>query len=165
KIERKLEQAVTSLEERSRTEGLIRQQHKEVINLIEKEPANIPLKKIQLPVAGTKLDPVYEKLSALPGFRTFYRLNNDGEFGDETASRVFKKTYRRIYRDLAAIVELFPLARGGTGLRETGVCEVIPDVLYFVSTGLDCYFVEVKLTSIGTDYEKLLREALLMTPA
>ncbi len=161
KIERKLEQAVASMEERSRAEALIHKQHGEVVRLIEEEVLQSSALELQPAPPGFNELPVYDRLASVPGFQHFFRLNLEGVFAGNTAVQQFKKTFRRVYKDLPQIIELFPYAPGGMGMRSTGVYEVIRNSLYFVSTGPECYFVSVKPESTDVDYETILKEVLI----
>ncbi len=161
KVERRLERAVTTMEERGKAEAVMQQQHSEIVALIEDRsgdagPSDAAIVSDRPAGAG-----VLDKLSALPRFRRCYRLNVDGVFIGATTARAFKKAFRRVNKSLHEIIELFPFLPGGMGLRQTGVCEIIRDRLYFVSTGVECLFVEVEPGDGGFDYEAGLREVLI----
>ena len=161
KVERKLEHAVETLEEQSRIEAAIQQQHGEVLALIEKE---VPVEKRgSVAHKPSKSVPysMYDRLNSVVGLQRLYRLGVDGAFVSNSASEQFRKIFAPVFKDLQQVVDIFPLIPGEKGVRQKGVCEIEHDRLYFVSTGSESYFVAVQPTDAKINYETTLKQFLV----
>ena len=157
KVERKLEHAVETLEEQSRIEAAIQQQHGEVLALIEK---GAPVEKHGLvehiPHESAPYS-MYDRLTSVVGLQCLYRLGADGAFVSNNESKQFRKTFAPVFKDLQQVIDIFPLMPGEKGVRQKGVCEIEHDRLYFMSAGSECYFVAVQPTDEKIDYETTLK--------
>lgn len=155
KVERKLEHAVETLEEQSRIEAAIQQQHGEVLVLIEKE-ASVAYKPHE-----SAPHSMYDRLTSVVGLQRLYHLGADGAFVSNNESQQFRKTFAPVFKNLQQVIDIFPLILGEKGVRQKGVCEIEHDRLYFVSAGSECYFVAVQPTNEKIDYETALRQFLV----
>lgn len=157
KLERKLEHAVETLEEQSRIEAAIQQQHGEVLALIEK---GAPVEKFGLvehKPHESAPHSMYDRLTSVVGLQCLYRLGADGAFVSNNESKQFRKTFAPVFKDLQQVIDIFPLMPGEKGVRQKGVCEIEHDRLYFMSAGSECYFVAVQPTDEKIDYETTLK--------
>ncbi len=157
KVERRLEHAVESLEEQRRIEAAIKQQHGDVLAIIEKvEPVENggPASRTHPESAP---HPASDQLASVAGFQCLYHLRTDGTFVSSNASKRFRKTFAAVFKNLRQVVDIFPLIPGEKGVRQKGVCEIEADRLYFVSAGSECYFVAVQATEKKINYERALR--------
>jgi hypothetical protein len=124
-----------------------------LVPVMEPEPEAAP--PVDVPPAEDRRDfyeQIPEGLMNLPGVRQVFRLTNDGEFVDTVAQAQFKKGYKKIFKNLADLMELYSREGGGIK-RKVGVYEVQPDRLYFASSGIECYFIVVDDPSIDFNYE------------
>jgi hypothetical protein len=168
KIERGLNQAVTSPEEQSRAESTLVRQHKEIIGIIEKKamataesPATLLLTEVAPDVAEARsVGSVYERLEALPGVKRVYRTDNEGQFAGVRTSEHFRKAFGPIFKSLPELINLFARVPGVGFTRQQGVYEVTRDRLYLVSEGLECFFVVVDPVCEITDYEAAIRKVI-----
>lgn len=157
KVERKLEHAVETLEEQSRIEAAIQQQHGEVLALIEK---GAPVEKcglVEHKPHESAPHSTYDRLTSVVGLQCLYRLGADGAFVSNNESKQFRKTFAPVFKDLQQVIDIFPLMPGERGVRQKGVCEIEHDRLYFVSAGSECYFVAVQPTDEKIDHETTLK--------
>ncbi len=161
KVEKKLNHPVESLEEQSRTETLIQQQHSDVLAIIQKDSAVENLRLAENPEPENKNLTVYDRLTSIPGFQHLYRLSSDGAFIGQNMSDQFKKTFTAVFKHLREVIDIFALLPGSEVVRQKGVYEVERNRLYFVSTGSECYFVTIQPTGEQIDYEAALQKALL----
>ncbi len=160
KVERRLEHAVESTEEQVHTEAAMKQQHSEILSLIQGSSADHSgLSGHRVPERAT--GSTYERLTCVPGFQHVYYLDAGGSFTSKNASQQFKKAFGSVFKTLAQMIDVFPLLPGGFGEREKGVYEVKRDSLYFVSAGVECYFIEVCPTGERVDYETVLKHFLI----
>ena len=178
KIERELDRPVESEEQQAKVQRTIVRQHAEVISLIEKRVASKKAS-LKLPDKLPKHDPrivpdkqpateqptgreaVYrnipEQLMNLPGVSQIFRLTNDGDFVDDGTESKFRKKYRKIFKNLADLMELYGREQGGVK-RMVGVYEVQPEKLYFASSGVECYFIVIEDASLELNYEIAIRD-------
>lgn len=161
KVEKRLKHPVESLEEQSRAESIIQQQHAEVIAIIQKKSVAKNLRLFDSHDSEGINAPVYDRLASVPGFQHIYQLSADGTFIGENTSRQFRKAFAPVFKHLREVIEIFALLPGGEKVRQKGVYEVERDRLYFVSVGNECYFVTVQPTGKEINYEVALQKALL----
>jgi hypothetical protein len=161
KIEQRLDRPVESLAEQSHAEALIRQQHSEVMAIIQKDPSAKKRRVFDYCELEVENAPLHKRLSTIPGFQHIYRLNPDGSFLNEKVARQFKKAFSSIFKQLQQIMELFPLIPGGLMERQRGVYEVLRDRLYFISAGSECYFVTVRQSIKEVNFEAVIQKLLL----
>jgi len=159
KIEKKLLRPVESIEEQDRMEGIIKEQHKEVVSII-KESSYFPgfgdNESCKLPTEVS----IKNKLSAIPGVQRVFCLNKDGEFVGSNSSGQFKKIYSTIFKSLPEIMEVFKIVPGGERKREKGVYEIERNSLYFASVGDEYFLVTVQSKGNDINYEKNIREII-----
>ena len=163
KVERKLEHAVESFDERAYTENTIQQQHNEVLALIEKNDVKPNEGSVLSEPSKRAPQSVYDRLISIPGFRHVYRLNVDGIFTSKNTAKQFKKAFAAVFKNLQQVIQVFPLMPGTETMRQKGVCEVERNSLYFVSNGSECYFVAVNPPGKDIDYEAVLKQVLLIS--
>jgi len=161
KVERKLEHAVETLEEQSRIEAAIQQQHGEVLALIEKEAPVEKRGSVAYKPHESAPHSMYDLLNSVVDLQRLYRLGVDGAFVSNSASEQFRKIFAPVFKDLQQVIDIFPLIPGEKGVRQKGVCEIEHDRLYFVSAGSECYFVSVQPTDEKINYETALRQFLV----
>ena len=87
-------------------------------------------------------------------------VDADGNFVGRATERQFKKTYSKIFKNLAELMTVFVRLPGEDRGRESGVYEVERDRLYFVSDSDLCYFITVERCDEKTDFESALKELL-----
>lgn len=180
KVERALEQPITSIEEQDMAENTIRRQHAEIVNIIKRgsvipqerpvpadeptilqEAATMPDQtaehepKDELPTTST-----FDRLMAIPGTQRIYRLDNEGNFVNDRGSSEFKKAFAMIFKNLRELMRLFDRMPGVGITRQKGVYEVEQDRLYFVSVGLECYFIVVYRVDNETNYERAIKAVI-----
>ncbi len=168
KIEKELENPVSSLEDKTRIETLLTRQHVQALEVVNGDdfphsptPADgssgtaqiTTVKRIQ----EDKLT-LADRLRDIDGVIYVIRLDNDGEFVSSTLSEKFKSQFSVITKNLHEILDIFIKMPGGT--REQGVYEVERNRLYLVSAGKECYFVLTRFDDVPTDYESVLQKVL-----
>jgi len=157
KIERNLERQINSVEEQDRAEIIIKRQHAEIIGIIKKGSMMAPT----APAVESREEPlpqsVYERMCAIPGVQRVYQLDNEGNFVNNNGSDEFKQAFAAIYKNLQDLMGLFDRMPGVGITRRKGVYEVERDRLYFVSVGLECYFVLVARVDHDIDYERAIK--------
>lgn len=181
KIERALERPISSLEEQDLAENTIRRQHAEIVGIIKRgsmipaQPSPVQAEEpTVIQEAATMPDPevddepkdelptmsVYDRLMAIPGTQRIYRLDNEGNFVNDNGSSEFKRAFAMIFKNLQDLMSLFERMPGVGITRQKGVYEVDRDRLYFVSVGLECYFIVVYRVDNDTDYEKAIKAVI-----
>ncbi|MFQ5499952.1 MAG: hypothetical protein ACE5FH_09790 [Candidatus Zixiibacteriota bacterium] len=176
KVEQKLPGPVQSPDDQSRIEALIRRQHSEVTKVIESgaqtwsadqpdskpDPSPAATDSSAQPVllSPSKLLPIWERLDNVPGVQRVYRLDAEGNFRGTQSVRQFKKTYPKIFKNLSAILDLFPMCTGPLGGRKRGVYEVEPRRLYLLSCGTECFFVALAPDNSVASYEAEFKSLL-----
>ena len=170
KVEKKLEQPITSLDEQTRVEGFIKNQHGVVLNTIQEEAGTRP--PAREPEPSSTDEPVvdesnlseYERLARIPGVQKVFHLDAEGNFIGVNGSHQFQRSFGSIFKNLKDVMDIFvQLPPGDT--REKGVYEVERDGLYFVSTGADCYFLAIRRTDGETVYEKAIKAVIDESPS
>lgn len=188
KVEIKLKRVLASDDEARRAEAVLTRQHGEVEAIIQQQarvaaeclndlassqpidlPENmnapesvdapqpdVPEKAAAPPVAPNMM----ERLKAVEEVRHIYHLDNNGEFFSENARAQFRNSFKKVYRNLSDLLDVFPEVGDGF-LREQGVVEVERNRLYFLSTGDECFFVTVERGFSEVDFEKLLKELIV----
>ncbi len=174
KIERQLDQPISSIEEKNRMEISIRKQHTEVIKIIQASKQQVPVvpdppkpepeieSAPEPPVAETP--PMHltisERLESLPGRPRVFYLDNKGNFNGADISKEFKKNFSFVLKNLAELINIFAEVPGVGLSRERGVYEVERNVLYLVSSGTEMYFVYIKRPNVSVNYEREIKAAL-----
>lgn len=161
KVEKKLNRTVESIEEQSRTEALIQQQHSDVLAIIQRDSTVENLRLVEDTEPENNNLTMYDRLTSIPGFQHLYRLSSDGAFIGQNTSDQFKKTFTAVFKHLREVIDIFALLPGSEVVRQKGVYEVERNRLYFVSAGNECFFVTVQPTGEQIDYEVVLQKALL----
>lgn len=180
KIEREMIKAIESIEEQQHTEIVIRRQHEEISDIIRSPQFNISLEpkpdaeevqemaraeypQRELAVRPERIDQTayaYERLMNSPNVQYVFRLDNDGNFVGHKDAKSFKKKFGALMKNLAELMNLFAMLPGTGGQRESGVCEIEMDRLYFASVGTECYFVLVERNDGDTDFETMIKRAI-----
>lgn len=159
KIEKKLLRPVESIEEQNRMEGIIKEQHKEVVAIIKENSYFPNFDDNQNYKSPTEIS-IKDKLSAIPGVQRVFCLNKEGEFVGSNSSVQFKKIYSAIFKSLPEIMEVFKIIPGGERKREKGVYEIERNRLYFASIGDKYFMVTVHPTGTDINYEKNIKEII-----
>lgn len=173
KVEKKLNKGIDTLEEQSHMEEVIKQQHSEIVAIINekretKQEKVVREEKIQvtdtakfrIPTEPTLAD----KLTSIPGVEKVYHLDRAGRFVTPEDVDYFKSAYPSLYRGLEELIELFMLLPGAEMKRERGVYELERDSLYFVSAGKDFFFIKATRIDHKTDFEKAIKEMISPDP-
>jgi len=160
KIERNLDQPVTTVEEKNLVEAQIRRQHAEVLAIIDHGPeafvAAMPVATPEKPAPAT----VEERLLRIPGRHRLFRLDNEGNFVDADLSTEFKRNFAAVFKSLRELIEIFIQVPGAGLTRESGVYEIERNALYLLSTGTEMYVFHIEHPDYLIDYEKALSAAL-----
>lgn len=174
KIERSLDNAIASIEEKNRMEDTIRKQHMEILTIIRnndnvvRQPKPTPTPKPKPVVSDEKpypeIDPslsISERLNGLPGRHRIYRLDNEGTFTDASVSKEFAKAFKPVFKNLHELISVFGEVPGIGFTRETGVYEVERNGLYLVSTGSEMFIVCIERPAQRVHYEQAIRDLLV----
>lgn len=188
KVEMKLKRALASDEEARRAEVVLARQHGEVETIIRQQTRNaaerlddmqssqpIDLQENTNPPQSTKPDSseaatsppaqeeiptMMDRLRAIDEVRHIYHLDNNGEFFSENARAQFRSNFKKVYRNLSDLLDVFPELEGGFR-REQGVVEIERDRLYFLSTGEECFFVTVERGFFEVNFEQVLKDLII----
>lgn len=167
KVEKKLEKAIETIEEQSRMEEVIKQQHTDILEIIRENQKKAPPKYEHSTTQKFRIaqeQSLAEKLGGIPGVERVYQLGRDGEFQNPDEATVFKEAYPNLFKGLCELLELFMLLPGAEMKREQGVYEVERDGLYFVSSGKEYFFVKATRIDHSTDFEKAIKETISPDP-
>ncbi|MDF1544108.1 MAG: hypothetical protein P1R58_03280 [bacterium] len=170
KLEKKLPDPVTCLDEQEKVDLYIKKQHAVILDTIQGSPAaavdqeNAPSGSAvvdQAPsspsVAESNLT-LDEKIMAVPGTQEIYRLDMMGNFLEPGFDQKFRNSFASVYKNLREMLDIFPI--DAFGKREKGVYEVDRDRLYLISLGEECYFATVRRNDGETRYEKAYKAAI-----
>lgn len=162
KIERTLDNPVTTPEEQLRIEMSIKRQHTEIIAIIEGSSYNIPPTEDGAPTPTEADSPatLCDRITALPGVQRVFQVDNEGKFVGDPGSEQFRKMFSVVFKNLQELLELFDRVPGVGVTRARGVYEVERDRLYLASGGRECFFVLVRRVDVTTNYEKALKEII-----
>lgn len=103
---------------------------------------------------------ILERFSSIPGIEHIYQLNNDGKFKSNTAQKQFRKEFKKTFKIIIELLEIFPILDQGTFYRESGIYVVEQDRLYFVSNGKECFFISIIPDGTLVHYEDAIKEAV-----
>lgn len=182
KIEKHLDNGVNSLEEQRRVERTMQGQHGEVVAIIKENPPPDPVDPPPVTPVATVMEPelatagaaesppksveeLVERLRGLPGVEYVYPIDTDGNFIGAHTELHFKRSFSAIFKSLLDILDVFPYLPGQMVQRERGVYEVERNELYFISMGVECYFVTVRGAMIDVDYETVFKNLVDSLPA
>lgn len=154
KVEKKLERPVQSPEEQAKIEDMMKKQHSEILSIIKETSL------FSLDTRIGKPRTLRDRLAAIPGVESIYRLDNDGSFTGKRRSEQFRRVFSAIHKSINELVDIFALIPGVTMTREKGVYEVERDRLYLVSSGEKCYFVTVRRANHKIAYEKAIKKVV-----
>lgn len=162
KVEKKLDRTVQSLEEQQLVEGMLNHQHSEVLAILKRQQGHASAGRETAQEAPVKPASIVERLRAIPGSEHIFRLDNKGNFIGRATKTQFRKSFKAVFKNLPALMEVFAELAGDfpQPRRQSGVCEVERDRLYFASTGSECIFITVRRVDRDTDYEKAIKEAI-----
>lgn len=158
KIQQDLTEPVGTLEEKIKVEDLLRKQHMEVLRIINDKKSSLSQTEQKKPILDNKSMTLDERLARIDGVYKIYRIDNDGNFESETISEKFKKIFSKVFKSMTEILEIFSVLPDGK--REQGVVEIERNRLYFVSNGLECFFLLTRRTSSKLSLEERIRAAL-----
>jgi len=163
KVERTLDQPISSIEEKNQMEFAIRKQHAEVLAIIESDKP-VGEAAPEKPAEPSKELTTRERIEQVPGVSLLYRLDNEGNFIDANISEEFKRTFSSVFKNMTELISIFSQVPGVGISREEGVYEIERDSLYLISTGLEMYFFNIESPDSEIDYEKALGKALRPDP-
>ena len=162
KVQRELENQITTLELQASTEEIIKRQHAEVISILKSDSNDDPLGfKDKIKTEEKTLD-CGDALKAISGVHSVYRLDNEGRFKGSNTSEHFKEKFSPLFQDIHALLDIFSLVPGIGITREKGIYEIEASRLYLVSVGLECFFVVISSQAGQHDYEQEIRKAVLI---
>ncbi|MBI5267301.1 MAG: hypothetical protein HY851_08725 [candidate division Zixibacteria bacterium] len=162
KIERSLNRPVESFDEQRTIESGMARQHQDVVDIIQAASVEATMNLTARFAPEVKPEPltgVAGKISAIPGVRKLYRLDNEGNFIGADLGEQFKTQFSFVFKNLREILGIFA-ELGGEGVRERGVHEIEQDRLYFVSMGTECYIVLVEADPSVPGYGAAIGEAM-----
>ncbi|UCD95000.1 MAG: hypothetical protein JSU69_02820 [Candidatus Zixiibacteriota bacterium] len=158
KIQQDLAAPISSLEEMSKVETMLRKQHLEVMDIVSRRDFSKDLTVKEKPRIKARSLSLAKRLASISGVENVFHVNNDGRFESSGVSEEFKKRYAPIFKSLYEVLDIFSQLPGGK--REKGVCEIEPNRLYLASTGLECYFLLTRRVIRDTDMESEIQAAL-----
>jgi hypothetical protein len=164
KVERGLENAISSLEEQRKVESTLIRQHAEVLAIIQKDSPDPSASKQAGEEAVEVEPPVLDRIKAVPGVQSVIEMENDGAFTSPELTIELQKQFGFIFKNLRELMELFERVPGGGMNRRQGVYEIERDRLYFMSSGSECYFVVVRRVNVTTQYEQELKAIVHTDP-
>ncbi len=160
KIEKKLDRPIKSVEEQSEIERMIKRQHADVVSIIEENAAGKPAMIQVLKESHSDYLTLADRIKAIPGVKTIFDLDNEGNFLRHENAEQFRKAYSAVFKGLKELIEIFGMIPGVTMTREKGVYEVEKDRLYLVSCGDEVCVVTVKRVDETIVYEQAIKKAL-----
>jgi hypothetical protein len=158
KIQQELPAPVSSIEEKTRIEDLLRKQHIEVLQIIRSQDFSLDSLSSQKRPLHEKKATLSEKLTAVEGVERIIRIDAHTEQALESLPEPFRKRYSAVIKNLAEVVNIFSQLPGGK--REKGLVEIEPDRLYVLSSGLEFYFLLVRPDQSGTPIEQRINAVL-----
>ncbi len=158
KVERELDRAVSSFEDKVRIEDMLRRQHSEVLKIINDKKLKLDFVNQEESPKPLPIPTSFEKISRIKNVFKIYELDNRGLFKSETLSEEFKNKYSVIFKGLYDILNIFAQHPGGE--REKGVYEIQKNRLYFVSGGREFFFVLINPSNDNINYESEIKTAL-----
>jgi len=139
KIQQDLSAPISTFEEKMKVEGLLRKQHMEVLEIIRSKNFTAERAPEAKPQEEARPRTLLDKLSKLNGVERVFKLDYEGRFENQGIPEEFQQKFSEVFSSLFEIINIFGELPGGK--RERGVYEIERHRLYFVSTGLECYFV------------------------
>ncbi|MDZ4723401.1 MAG: hypothetical protein SGI97_05810 [candidate division Zixibacteria bacterium] len=161
KVERSIDQPISTFEEQQEAETSLKKQHSAVISIIQ-NGSFLPTKTnvSSLSARAPKLSYI-DRLTAITGVQKVFRLDVDGNFiGSGLHEKNFKKLFPQIFKNINEVIELFARRSGFLSERVHGVYEVERDLLYYISASTECFFVVVQQPSEPVNFEKAFRAAI-----
>jgi len=108
---------------------------------------------------STKTDLV-DRLREIPGLEHVFHLDAEGNFRGQASQKLFKKSHSKLFKSIPELMSIFSMLEGDDPARESGVCEIEYDRVYYASAGRDCYFITVKREDPDTDFEKEIKSII-----
>ncbi|HDL02660.1 MAG TPA: hypothetical protein ENH25_00855 [candidate division Zixibacteria bacterium] len=138
KIQQDLTDPITTFEEKTRVESMLRKQHVEVMKIIQNEDFSGDMTFKEPAASREKSSSIADELSRLKGVEKVFRMDNEGNFLEPQVSEAFNKRFSAVLKNLNEVLSIFSGLPGGK--REPGLVEIEPRRLYFISSGYECYF-------------------------
>ena len=138
KIQQDLTDPITTFEEKTRVESMLRKQHVEVMKIIQSEDFSGDMTFKEPAASREKSSSIADELSRLKGVEKVFRMDNEGNFLEPQVSEAFNKRFSAVLKNLNEVLSIFSALPGGK--REPGLVEIEPRRLYFISSGYECYF-------------------------
>jgi len=158
KIQQDLTTAIETFEEKAKVESMLRKQHFEVIKVIQSKDFSEDMTFKESAPKPKENDSILTRLSNLKGVERVFRMDNKGRFLEAQVSEVFNKRFAAVISNINEVMNIFSELPGGK--RESGLVEIEPRRLYFISSGYECYFLLTHRSL--TDDE--IQPILLFTP-
>jgi len=158
KIQQDLTTPIETFEEKAKVESMLRKQHFEVIKVIQSKDFSEDMTFKESASRPKENESILSRLSNLKGVERVFRMDNKGRFLEAQVSEVFNERFAAVMSNINEVMNIFSELPGGK--RESGLVEIEPRRLYFISSGYECYFL---LTHrLLTDDE--IQPILLLTP-
>ena len=138
KIQQDLSDPIATFEEKAKVESMLRKQHVEVIKIIQSKDFSDDMTFKDTVAPQSKSTSVTDKLARLKGVERVFRMDNEGNFLEPQISDTFNKRFAAVLKNLNEVLNIFSELPGGK--RESGLVEIEPRRLYFISSGYECYF-------------------------
>ena len=158
KIQQDLAVPISSLEEMSKVEMMLRKQHLEVLEIVKRRDFSKDTAVREKPAVSTRPLSLAQRLERINGVENVFRVDNKGRFESSGVSEEFKKRYAPVFKSLYEVLDIFSQLPGGK--REKGVCEIEPNRLYLASTGLECYFLLTRRVIRDSSMESEIKAVL-----
>jgi len=139
KIQQELNDPISTFEEKARVESMLRKQHLEVIKIIQSNDFSLDMTFKEKREEPAREVSIMTLLSRIKGVERVYRMDNEGRFIDPGVSETFNKRFAPMLKNMNEVLNIFSELPGGR--RESGLVEIEPRRLYFISSGLECYFI------------------------
>jgi hypothetical protein len=186
KIEKKLEKPIESLDEQSKIEDRIKQQHLEVVGILRHNGSPVDKSKQEdITVVGTKEqiesneyietsdEPIEEnqffasnnqgyltlidRFTSIDGVKYVFQLNYKGYLISDDISSTVKKVYSSVFKNIRSLIDVFSTLPGETITREKGVYEIEREKLYLISAGENFYLIVMDRADPDINYEGYLK--------
>ncbi|PKK84665.1 MAG: hypothetical protein CVT49_02255 [candidate division Zixibacteria bacterium HGW-Zixibacteria-1] len=157
KIQQDLHSPIDTFEQKTKVESMLRKQHLEVIKVIQSKDYSDDITFKATKAAPPTTASVYESLAGINGVERVFRIDNEGCFLDPQVSEAFNKRFSAVLKNLHEVLNIFSELPGGK--RESGLVEIEPRRLYFISSGYECYFMLTRRSITDAEVQPILQSA------
>lgn len=180
KIEKKLEKPIESLDEQTKIEDRIKQQHLEVVSILrnngkpvvknQQEDITVIAKKEDFESNTNLIENeeiitssshgylrLVDRFKNIDGVKYVFQLNYKGHLLSYDIAPTVNKIYSTVFKNIRNLIDVFSILPGETITRERGVYEVERNKLYLISTGDYFYLVVLDRADPDINYEGYLK--------